>query len=159
MDIFLLSVPRFINMVVNVLKRNRYIRVIPWWRSTGRLGLTYTVLCKKYITMRINCIVQGTLLTWWPKWEWNPNKWGYMYTMYTCSWFALLSWKQKLTQHCATTLQLKTTKKMNNPTSGWKISTRNFPADRKKSAGQNRWQMVWYILWNEMKLVFVYICV
>ena len=39
--------------------------------------------------MRTYCIAQGTLLNalWWPKWEGNPKKRGYMY-MY--SWFTLL---------------------------------------------------------------------
>ena len=37
--------------------------------------------------MRIYCIAQGTLLTalWWPKWEGNPKKRGYMYTYSWCT--------------------------------------------------------------------------
>ena len=39
--------------------------------------------------MRTYCVAQGTLLSalWWPKWEGNPKKRGYMYTY---SWFTLL---------------------------------------------------------------------
>ena len=39
--------------------------------------------------MRTYCTAQGTLLSalWWPKWEGNPEKRGYMYTY---SWFTLL---------------------------------------------------------------------
>ena len=57
-----------------------------WMGWTGRLGLTYI---HYYVWNRTYCIARGTLLNalWWPKWEGNPKKRGYMYT-YSC--FTLL---------------------------------------------------------------------
>ena len=60
-----------------------------WHTAVHGVAKSRTQLRDWIELIRTCCIAQGTLLStlWWPKWEGNPNKRGYMCTY---SWFTLL---------------------------------------------------------------------
>ena len=60
-----------------------WVRKIPWRRECIEI---YTLPCIKYVTNENLLYSTGTLLSamWWPKWEGNSKRRGYMHTY---SWF------------------------------------------------------------------------